>query len=333
MKTKITELFGIRHPILCGAMMWLAKPDLCAAVSNAGGLGNLTAGNYSSGDELRQAIITTRRLTDKPFCVNLTLLPSVRIGKELHQDYFRVCCEERVNSIDVSGAPLDRYFGPDAVRQAKDAGIRLIHKVGSVKHAIHAEEAGYDAVIAAGFEEGGHPLDEDVTTMLLTPRICQSVSIPVVTAGGIADGRGMAAAMVLGAEGVMMASRFIATPECLAHRHIKEELVRRQENDTVMICKTINLQMRTLRNAQVERVLEVEARKGGLEEIIPLIAGERQSKAWENGDISSSPLPVGQSIGLIQGIVSCEEVLSSIMREAEEILTGVQKRFAGELAT
>jgi nitronate monooxygenase len=131
----------------------------------------------------------------------------------------------------------------------------------------------------------------------------------------------------------MMASRFIATTECLAHRHIKEELVRRQENDTVMIGKTINLQMRTLRNAQVERVLEVEARKGGLEEIIPLIAGERQSKAWETGDVDSSPLPVGQSIGLIQGIVSCEELLSSMMREAAEILAEVQKRFAGELTT
>jgi nitronate monooxygenase len=211
--------------------------------------------------------------------------------------------------------------------------VKLIHKVGSVKHAMHAEEAGYDAVIAAGFEEGGHPLHEDVTTMLLTPRICQSVRIPVVTAGGIADGRGMAAAMALGAEGVMMASRFIATAECLAHHRVKEELVRRQENDTVMICKSINLQMRALRNAQVEKVLEVEARRGGLEEIVPLIAGERQSAAWESGDVDCSPFPVGQSIGLIQDIVSCEELLSRMMREAGEILARVQERFVGDLAT
>jgi NAD(P)H-dependent flavin oxidoreductase YrpB (nitropropane dioxygenase family) len=332
LKTKITELFGIRYPILCGAMMWLAKPELCAAVSNAGGLGNLTAGNYGSGDELRQAIARTRQLTDKPFCVNLTLLPSVRIAKDLHQDYFRVCCEEKVNSIDISGAPLDRYLGPEAIRQAKDAGVKLIHKLGSVKHAVHAEEAGYDAVIAAGFEEGGHPLHEDVTTMLLTPRICQSVSIPVVTAGGIADGRGMAAAMVLGAEGVMMASRFIATTECLAHHRVKEELVRRQENDTVMICRSINLQMRALRNAQVEKVLEVEARGGGLGELVPLIAGERQVAAWDTGDLESSALPVGQSIGLVQDIVSCEELLSRMMREAGDILAQVQGRFAGDRA-
>jgi len=333
MKTRITELFGIKYPIFCGAMMWLAKPELCAAVSNAGGLGNLTAGNYGSGEELRQAIARTKQMTDKPFCVNLTLLPSVRIAKDLHQDYFRVCCEGRVSAIDISGAPLDKYLGPEAIRRARDSGVKLIHKVGSVRHAVHAEQAGYDAVIAAGFEEGGHPLSEDVTTMLLTPRICRSVRIPVVTAGGIADGRGMAAAMVLGAEAVMMASRFIATTECLAHQRIKEELVQRQENDTVMICRSINLQMRALRNAQVEKVLEVEARNAGLEEIIPLIAGERQSAAWETGDVECSPFPVGQSIGLIEDIVSCEELLARMMREAEDILTRVQRRFAGGVAT
>jgi NAD(P)H-dependent flavin oxidoreductase YrpB (nitropropane dioxygenase family) len=332
-KTRITELFGIRYPILCGAMMWLAKPELCAAVSNAGGLGNLTAANCGSGDELRQAIARTRQLTDKPFCVNLTLLPSVRVAKDLHQEYFRACCEEGVSSIDISGAPLDKYLGLDAIRQAKEAGVKLIHKVGAVKHAVHAEEVGYDAVIAAGFEEGGHPLQEDVTTMLLTPRICQSVGIPVVTAGGIADGRGMAAAMVLGAEGVMMASRFIATTECLAHQRVKEELVRRRENDTVMICRSINLQMRALRNAQVEKVMEVEERRGGLEEIIPLISGERQSVAWETGDLDCSPFPVGQSIGLIHDIVSCEELLSRTMQEAVEVLARVQERFAGDLST
>ena len=332
MKTRVTELFGIKYPILCGAMMWLAKPGICAAVSNAGGLGNLTAGNYESGEDLRAAIAETRNMTDKPFCVNITLLPSVRIAKDLHWDYFRVCCEEKVTAIDISGAPLDKYLGPEAIRQAHDAGVKLIHKVGAVKHAVHAQEAGYDAVIAAGFEEGGHPLNEDVTTMLLTPRICQSVPIPVVTAGGIADGRGMAAAMVLGADGVMMASRFIATTECLAHQRIKQELVQRRENDTVMICRSINLQMRALRNAQVEKVLEVEARQGGLEEIIPLIGGERQLTAWETGDLECSPFPVGQSIGLIDDVVSCEELLARMVREAEDILAKTRQLFSGATA-
>jgi NAD(P)H-dependent flavin oxidoreductase YrpB (nitropropane dioxygenase family) len=329
LKTRVTELFGIEYPVLMGAMMWLAKPELCAAVSNAGGLGNLTAGNYSSGEDLRKAINRTRELTDRPFCVNLTLLPSVRLSKELHADYFRACCEEKVSSIDVSGAPLDRYFGPEAIARAKEAGIKLIHKVGAVRHAVHAEHVGYDCIIAAGFEEGGHPLGDDVTTMLLTPRIVESVRIPVVTAGGIADGRGMAAAFVLGAEGVMMASRFIATPECGVHDNVRQELVRRQENDTVMILKTLDLQMRALRNQVVEKVAEVEAKGGGLQELLPLIGGGRQEAAWETGDVDSAPLPVGQSIGLINRVMTCEEIITGVVKEAQEILTTVQRRFAG----
>ena len=329
MKTRMTTLFGIKYPIMCGGMMWLAKPELCAAISNAGGLGNLTSGNYESGDDFGKAIDKTRQLTDKPFCVNITLLPSVRINKEMHQDYFRVCCEKGVAAIEISGAPLDKYLGVDAISQAKKVGVKLIHKVGSVKHARHAEEAGYDAVIAAGFEEGGHPLNDDVTTMLLTPRICDSVKIPVITAGGIADGRSLAAALVLGAEGVMMASRFIATKECLAHPKIKEELVRRQENDTTLILGTLDLQMRALKNELVSKVLEVESRHGGLEEIIPLISGKRSEKAWENGDVDGAPLAVGQSIGLIKEIVTCRELLETMVREAEHILSEIQRRLRG----
>jgi len=329
MKTRMTELFGIKHPVMCGGMMWLAKPELCAAISNAGALGNLTAGNYDSGAELIKAIDKTRQLTDKPFCVNITLLPSVRITKDLHQDYFQACCEKMVAAIEISGAPLDRYLGMEAINQAKKAGVKLIHKVGSVRHARHAQEAGYDAVIAAGFEEGGHPLNDDVTTMLLTPRISESVRIPVITAGGIADGRSLAAALVLGAEGVMMASRFIATTECLAHPKIKEEIVRRQENDTTLICTTIDLQMRALKNKLVNEVLEVEKQHGGLEEILPLISGKRSEKALENGDVDGAPFAVGQSIGLIKEIVSCRELLDKMVRDAERILSQIQERMGG----
>lgn len=326
MKTRMTELFGIKHPVMCGGMMWLAKPELCAAISNAGGLGNLTSGNYETGDSFRKAIDSTRQLTDKPFCVNITLLPSVRITKEMHQDYFQVCCEKQVAAIEISGAHLDRYLGVDAVNQAKKAGVKLIHKVGSVKHARHAEEAGYDAVIAAGFEEGGHPLNDDVTTMLLTPRICESVKLPVITAGGIADGRSLAAALVLGAEGVMMASRFIATKECTAHPKIKEEIVRRQENDTTLVLTTVDLQMRALKNELVSKVLEVESRHGGLEEILPLMSGKRSEKALESGDVNGAALAIGQSIGLIKEILSCQELLEKMVREAEEVLSAVQQR-------
>ena len=320
MRTRMTELFGIECPIMCGGMMWLAKPELCSAISNAGGLGNLTAGNYDSGEEMRAAIVETRRLTDKPFCVNVTLLPSVRITKELHADYFDACCEAGVAAFEFSGPPVDRYLGPEYVEKAKKAGVKLIHKVGSVRHAKHAEKAGYDAVIAAGIEEGGHPLDDDVTTMVLTPRISETVGIPVITAGGIADGRGLAAALVLGGEGVMMASRFIATRECLAHQAIKDELVRRQEFDTHMICRSIGLQMRCLNNEISRRVLEIEAGQGTFDDILPYMIGARSKEAWEIGDAEMAPLAVGQSIGLINDVITCEELLEGMVRDAEAIM-------------
>ncbi len=329
MKTRMTELFGVQYPVMCGGMMWLAKPELCAAVSNAGALGNLTAGNFASGAELRKAIRKIRELTGKPFAVNITLLPSLRITKEMHQQYFQACCEEKVTALEISGAPLDRYLGPDAIKQAKAAGLKLIHKVGSVTHACHAEEAGYDAVIAAGVEEGGHPLSDDVTTMLLTPCIRESVKIVVITAGGIADGRTMAAALTLGADGVMMASRFIATEECPAHPNLKEELLRRRENDTILICKSLNLQMRALKNDLVKQVIETEARHGTAEEVLGLVSGQRSHDAWQSGDVNSAALAVGQSIGLIKDIVTCRELVSRMVREAEESLRNSQKYFAG----
>ena len=170
-KTAITEMFGVEYPIICGAMMWICTPPLCAAVSNAGGLGNLTAGNYATEEAFRDAVRETRKLTDKPFMVNITILPSLHITTEHHNFYVKVCAEERVAGIEVSGAPLDRGVGMEAVEKLKMADVKLFHKVGSVRHALHAEKVGYDGIYAAGIEEGGHPLDDDVTTMLLTPRI------------------------------------------------------------------------------------------------------------------------------------------------------------------
>ena len=261
-QTAITEMLGIRYPIICGAMMWLCKPRLCAAISEAGGLGNLTAGNYETEDEFRAAIREVRELTDKPFMVGLTLLPSIRITAEHHQMYVKVCREEQVAGIEVSGTPLDKVIGIDGIARLKDAGVKLFHKVGSVRHAVHAQKAGYDGVYAAGFEEGGHPLDDDVTTMVLTPRIVDSVDIPVVTVGGISDGRSLAAALVLGAQGVMMASRFIATHECEVHENIKQELVRSRKTRH-HVCKSIGLQEGRSKNRVIGEVPRAEQRGEG----------------------------------------------------------------------
>lgn len=314
MKTRITELFGIKYPVICGGMMWLCKPELCAAISNAGGLGNITAGNYNSGEELRMAIRQAKQLTDKPFGINITMLPSFRITPEIYDDWFRVCCEEQVTAIEVSGAPAKKY-----IPMVREAGVKIMHKVGAVRHAVNIEKMGYDAVLAAGIEEGGHPLNDDVTTMVLTPRIVESIDIPVISTGGIADGRGLAAALALGAEGVMMATRFIATTECLVHPRIWEEMVRRQEMDTTLICKTVGLQGRALKNQLVDEILAVEEKGGTLNDLMPLLTGKRSEAAWENGDVDSAALMVGQSIGLIQDVVSCQELLDTMVADAEAI--------------
>ena len=324
-KTAVTEMFGIKYPILCGGMMWLSKPSLCAAISNAGGMGNLTAGNYETEEEFRQAIHETRKLTEKPFMVNITALPSLRITADHHQMYLRVCAEEGIAGVEISGAPLDKVGGKGAVEMLKKAGVKLFQKVGSVRHAIHAEKLGYDGIYAAGFEEGGHPLNDDVTAMVLTPRIIESVRIPVVAVGGIADGRTMAAAFMLGAQGVMMASRFIATEECAVHKNIKQELIRRQEFETTIFGKTIGLQGRALKNKVIEEIIAIEVRGGGLQELIPLLSGERMKEAWEEGNVERAPLMVGQSIGLIKGVLSCKELLDTMAREAAECLTAGSK--------
>jgi nitronate monooxygenase len=327
MKTAITEMFGIKYPIICGAMMWLCKPTLCAAVSNAGGLGNLTAGNYSTDDELREAIRQTRKLTDKPFMVNVTILPSVHITAEHHKMYLRVCAEEKVAGLEISGTPLDKAVGKEFIDILKKAGVKLFHKVGSVRHAVHAEKTGYDGIYAAGIEEGGHPLNDDVTTMILTPRIAETVKIPVVTVGGIADGRTFAAALALGAQGVMMATRFVATKECEVHDNIKQELIKRQEFETALICKSIGLQGRAIKNKLTEEVLAVEATGGGLEKLIPLIAGERVKKAWESGNVDDAPMMMGQSVGLIKDIPTCREVIERIVAEAKTDIDRVKNIF------
>ncbi len=325
-KTAITQMFGVKYPIICGAMMWLCKPALCAAVSNAGGIGNLTAGNYETPDDFRAAIRETRKLTDKPFFVAITLLPSVRITPEHHKMYVKVCAEEKVAGIEFSGTPLDKVAGMEAVEMLKKAGVKMFHKVGAVRHALHAEKIGFDGIYAAGIEEGGHPLNDDVTSMVLTPKMVSSVKIPVVTVGGIADGRTMAAALSLGAEGVMMASRFIATKECEVHDNIKQELIRRQEFDTVIYGKSIGLQGRGLKSKVIEEVLAIEARHGGFEELIPLLSGQKVKEAWATGDVNYAPLMVGQSIGLIHDIPTCRELLDRMAAESCEALTGAAKR-------
>ncbi len=264
MKTRITELFGIKYPIQCGGMLWIAKPELAAAISNTGAMGNLTAGNYNSADELSTAIDQTRELTKNPFIVNITTMPSIRLPLELLQDFFKVCCEKQVVAIEIAGAPVDTFLGAEFIPLAKERGVKVVHKVGTVKHALHAEKVGYDAVTVAGLEEGGFPHKDNVSTMILLPKVVDAVDIPVLVAGGMVDGKSLAAALALGADGIMMATRFLATKESDVHSNIYKTLMEKTEVDTTLQLQSLlqgfGLQVRALNNNIMQKVAEIENR-------------------------------------------------------------------------
>jgi NAD(P)H-dependent flavin oxidoreductase YrpB (nitropropane dioxygenase family) len=320
MKTRLTEMLGIKYPIVCGGMMRIAYPEFCAAISNAGGLGNLTSAMYPEKKDFVAAIRKVKELTDKPFWVNVTLLPAIALSEEHYKDFFDAIAEEQVPAVEIGGTPLDRFAGGEYLKKLKDAGVKLIHKVGAVRHGLHAEQAGYDAVIAAGIEEGGHPLNDNVATTVLTPRMRESLSIPIITAGGMANGRSLAAALCLGADGILMATRFICTKESPVHDNVRQELIRRQEMETVLYGNTIGLQGRALLNDTMKKVLEIEERKGGLDEILPLIAGTIGPEIWDEGNTNVGSINVGHSMGLINDVVSCKELLDRMVKEAEDII-------------
>ncbi|GHT78069.1 nitronate monooxygenase [Actinomycetota bacterium] len=333
MKTKITEMLGIKYPVICGAMLHLGKPELAAAISNAGGLGNITAGNYDSADELRDAIRQTKELTSNPFGVNVTRLPSARITEELIDSWFRVCAEEEVAQVDVGGRPAG-----DFIPMLHKAGAKVFHKVGSVKHALNIQKQGYDAVCIAGFEEGGRPLSDDVTTMVLTPRAVDTLDIPVVTVGGISDGRGLAAALSLGAEGVVMGTRFLASTDASAviHENFQKAIVETPETGTAIVNKVLNLQGRGLVNGCIRQVQEIEASipvseygatPENLGKIIPLMAGKRSKEAYVTGDVDYCAFMIGQSVGLVYDIKPVQTILDNMVADAEKILRTQIARF------
>lgn len=322
MKTRVTELLGIKYPIIQGGMQWLSRAEFAAAVSNAGGLGIITAATHPGKKELIEEIRKTRELTDKPFGVNISMLPEVG-PKDKTMEYVEAVIEEKVPVVETSGRSPEEF-----VPYLKKAGIKLLHKVPAVRYAKKAERIGADAVIIVGFECGGHPGMDDVTTMILTPKTVDSVSIPVIAGGGIADARGFVAALAMGAEGVVMGTRFVATTESLAHPKFKEWIVNAQETDTVIIQRSIRNAARVMRNAAAEKVLEMEARGASLEELLTVISGKVGRRALFEGDLEGGTFAIGQCIGLINEIKPVKDVIEEIVRGAEEILSRLQKIFA-----
>jgi nitronate monooxygenase len=323
MKTRITEMLGIRYPIIQGGMMWVGRAELAAAVSNAGGLGIVTALTQPTPEALSAEIERCRTLTDRPFGVNLTLLPS--INPPPYDEYLDAIIDAGVPVLETAGNNPREY-----IVKAKAAGLKVIHKCVAVRHALSAERNGVDAVSIDGFECAGHPGEEDIPGLVLIPAAVRRVSIPVIASGGIADGRGLAAALALGAEGVNMGTRFCATREAPIHEAIKQALVNADERDTRLIFRSLRNTARVLRNAISEEVVGLERREGGVafEELRPLVAGVRGRAALESGQVDDGIITAGQCVGLIDDIPGCAELLERMVSEARDHLQASLARFA-----
>jgi nitronate monooxygenase len=315
MKTRVTELLGIRYPIIQGGMQWVGLAELASAVSNAGGLGILTALTQQTPDALRREIERTRAMTDRPFGVNLTILPALKPPP--YAEYVQAIIDSGIKIVETAGnSPRD------FIDQFKAHGIKVVHKCTSVRHALSAERNGVDAVSIDGFECAGHPGEDDVPGLVLLPIAARALKIPIIASGGIADGRGMAAALALGAEGVNMGTRFCVTQEAPIHYNIKQALVAASERDTKLMFRTMKNTARVFRNAISEEVVATENRPGGcqFDDIRPLVAGVRGRAALESGEVNGGVVSAGQCIGLIDDVPTCAELLDRMVRECREHL-------------
>jgi NAD(P)H-dependent flavin oxidoreductase YrpB (nitropropane dioxygenase family) len=314
-KTAITELFGIEHPIIQGGMHFVGFAELAAAVSNAGGLGIITGLTQKTPELLAKEIARCRDMTDKPFGVNLTFLPT--FAAPPYPEYIAAIVEGGIKAVETAGRSPEAYMPA-----LKAAGIKVIHKCTSVRHSLKAERIGCDAVSVDGFECGGHPGEDDIPNMILLPRAAEELKIPFVASGGMADGRSLVAALSLGAAGMNMGTRFIATKEAPVHQNVKNALVAATELDTRLIMRSLRNTERVLRNANVDRLIEIEREKGDklkIDDIHDQVAGV-YPKIMLEGQMDAGAWSCGMVAGLIHDIPSCKELIDRIMGEAEQII-------------
>ena len=315
MKTRLTELLGIEVPIICGGMMRVGTADLAAAVSNAGGLGVMTALTCKTAAELSAEIARCQSLTTKPFAVNLTV--GVVATPIDYGEYIRAIIESRVKIVETAGR------SPEPFMEAfKSAGIKVIHKCVTVRHARSAEKIGVDVISIDGFECAGHPGEQDIGGLVLFPAAADALTVPVVASGGISDGRGLAAALVLGCDGVNMGTRFMATKEAPIHQGIKDKIVEMDETQTQLIFRSYRNTARVYRNSISEKVAAIEAAGGGFDEVHEYVSGANQERAWTTGDIEAGMVTAGLSGAFVHDVPTCQEVIDRIVADAREILTG-----------
>jgi len=293
-------------------MQWLARAELASAVSNAGGLGIIAAASFSSAEDLRQEIRKMKSLTGNPFAVNFTLMPTRR--PIVWEEYINAALEEGVSIIETSGRSPEPYMP-----WLKAAGVITLHKAARIRDALTAERLGVDAVTIVGCEAGGHPGMEDVGSLVSIPKARNALKIPVIAAGGFADARGLAAALTLGAEGMVMGTRFMASHECPLHPGIKDLLVTSAETDTMIIERSIRNAARVVRTGYAEKILEMEASGATLEELIPWLDGERNRRCYASGDTGDAIIYCGQSVGLVDEVLSVKEIIDGIINQAGQI--------------
>ncbi|MDA9406187.1 NAD(P)H-dependent flavin oxidoreductase [Bradyrhizobium sp. CCBAU 45384] len=323
MKTAITELFGIQHPIIQGGMHYVGFAEMAAAVSNAGGLGIITGLTQKTPELLAKEIARCRDMTDKPFGVNLTFLPT--LSDPPYPEYIAAIREGGIKAVETAGRSPEAYMPA-----LKAAGIKVIHKCTSVRHSLKAEKIGCDAVSVDGFECGGHPGEDDIPNMILLPRAADELKIPFVASGGMADGRSLVGALAMGASGMNMGTRFIATKEAPVHDNVKQALVKATELDTVLVMRALRNTERVLRNKGVDELLEIEREKGAslkIDDIIDQVAGV-YPKVMVDGQMDAGAWSCGMVVGLIHDIPTVKELIDRIMAEAEAI---IRQRLTGFL--
>jgi nitronate monooxygenase len=323
MKTRITEMLKIEHPIIQGGMHFVGFAELAAAVSNAGGLGIITGLTQGNPENLANEIRKCREMTNKPFGVNLTFLPAVTPPD--YPGYIKAIIDGGVKIVETAGNNPQKWLPA-----LKDAGIKVIHKCTSVRHSLKAESIGCDAVSVDGFECGGHPGEDDVPNFILLPRAAEELKIPFVASGGMADGRSLAAALALGADGINMGTRFIATQEAPVHANVKQALVEASELDTRLVMRPLRNTERVLKNDAVERLLEKEKALGAkikFEDILPEVAGV-YPRIMKKGEMDAGAWSCGMVIGLIHDIPTVKELVERTVREAEAIINQRLSRLA-----
>jgi NAD(P)H-dependent flavin oxidoreductase YrpB (nitropropane dioxygenase family) len=315
LRTSFTETFGVEHPIVQGGMQWVGRAELVAAVANAGALGMITALTQPTPEDLAKEIARTRDLTDKPFGVNLTILPA--ITPPPYDEYRQVIVESGVTIVETAGSNP----GPH-LPTFHDAGIKVLHKCTSVRHAVKAQELGVDGISIDGFECAGHPGEDDIPGLVLIPAAAAQVTIPMVASGGFADARGLVAALALGADGINMGTRFMCTQESPIHDNIKQAIVDATERDTELIFRPLRNTARVASNVVSREVVEILADGGQFEQVKDLVSGARGRTVYESGDPEAGIWSVGTCQGLIHDVPPAGELVTRIVDEAAELITG-----------